>query len=381
MKQLFRHRSADSAGDKLWRVPWLVLGIAAVLAGIGTATLYSVAGGSMHPWAEAHAVRFLSLTVLVLIGALVPLRVWASLAYPFYAVSLGLLLLVPLFGQEVMGARRWIGLGGLSVQPSEMMKVALLLALARYYQWLPRNETSRPHRVAVPLLLVAVPVALTLRQPDLGTAALYAAFGLTVMYLAGTSTLYFVAGGLGAWLVAPFVWHGLHDYQKRRIEIFLNPDLDPLGAGYHITQSKIALGAGGAGGKGFMQGTQSQLDFLPEKQTDFIFTMFSEEWGFAGATVLLVLYATLLALLLVMALQARTRFAQVLIAGAGAMIFLYVFINVAMVTGLVPVVGVPMPFLSYGGTSLATLMAGLCLAMAAHVHRRERFDPGSLRAL
>jgi rod shape determining protein RodA len=226
-----------------------------------------------------------------------------------------------------------------------------------------------------------VPVALTLQQPDLGTATLFAAMGLMLMFLAGTSWLYYLAGILSAWALAPLVWERLHDYQRRRIEIFLDPDKDPLGAGYHIAQSKIALGSGGASGKGFMQGTQSQLDFLPEKQTDFIFTMFSEEWGLAGGIFLLGLFGLLLALLLIMALQAETRFGRLVISGTAAMIFLYVFINVAMVTGLVPVVGVPLPFLSYGGTSMTTIMASLALTMSVHVHRKERFEPGALGPL
>jgi rod shape determining protein RodA len=216
-----------------------------------------------------------------------------------------------------------------------------------------------------------VPVFFVLRQPDLGTAALFAGLGLALMFLAGVSSLYFIAGGIGLGAALPLVWANLHDYQRRRVEIFLDPDKDPLGSGYHITQSKIALGSGGFSGKGFMQGTQSQLDFLPEKQTDFIFTMFSEEWGFAGAFGLLVLYALLLSLLMAMALRAKQPFSRLLIAGSAVTMFLYIFINVAMVTGLVPVVGVPLPFVSYGGTALTTLMVGLGLAMSADVHRDE----------
>lgn len=381
MRNLFEHRSVDTAEDKLWRVPWLVLAVVSLLTAIGTTTLYSVAGGAMHPWAELHALRFLALTVLLVGAAFVPMRVWASLAYPFYALCLLFLALVPLAGVEALGARRWLSLLGLSVQPSELMKVGLLVALARYYQWLGPEGCSQPSRVAIPLLLIGAPVVLILKQPDLGTAALLGATGLVMMFLAGTSWLYFAAGLFSAWALAPAVWSRLHDYQRRRVEIFLDPDKDPLGAGYHITQSKIALGSGGASGKGFMQGTQSQLDFLPEKQTDFIFTMFAEEWGFAGGVVILGLFALLLALLLIMALQASSRFGRLVISGTAAMIFLHVFINVAMATGLVPVVGVPLPFMSYGGTSMTTIMTGLALAMSVHVHRKERFEPGSLGAL
>jgi rod shape determining protein RodA len=219
--------------------------------------------------------------------------------------------------------------------------------------------------------MITLPVVLTLRQPDLGSGLILAAMGLGMMFLAGVSVLYFAAGAAGLWALAPVAWSQLHDYQRRRIEIFLDPDKDPLGAGYHITQSKIALGAGGVTGKGYMLGTQSQLDFLPEKHTDFIFTMFAEEWGVFGAIALLALYAVLLALLVVMVLRARTWFARLIIAGTAVMLFLYVAINVAMVTGLVPVVGVPLPFISYGGTHMATLMACIGLGMSADVHRRE----------
>lgn len=382
MGVLFGHRRIETAGDKLWRVPWLVLGLVGALSAAGAATLYSVAGGNLNPWAEAHALRFLMASIVVLAMAMVPLRYWLDAAYPVYAAALVMLALVPIAGIEALGAKRWLGAGAWSVQPSEFMKVGLLLALARYYAWLPVAAASRPLRVVVPLGLVALPVLLTLQQPDLGSAVLFVALGLTLMFLAGTSVLYYGAGVAAVWALMPLVWSSLHDYQKRRIEIFLDPEKDPLGAGYHIAQSKIALGAGGIGGKGFMQGTQSQLDFLPEKHTDFIFTMFSEEWGFAGAILILSLYAALFATLILMALRTENRFGQLVIAGAGMMIFLYAFINVAMVTGLVPVVGVPLPFVSYGGTSMVTLMVSLGAAMSAYVHRHETFfEPGTVRAL
>ena len=370
------HVSRDkSAAEKLWQVPWLLLAVVALLCAVGATALYSVAGGNTQPWAETHALRFLMAAGMVLCMALVPLRIWSAISYPAYAVALILLILVPLVGVQALGARRWLSLGGLVVQPSELMKVGLVLALARYYQMLPRTEVSSPRHVAVPLLLIAVPVFFVLRQPDLGTASLFAGLGLALMFLAGVSSLYFVAGGVGLGVAMPLVWDNMHDYQRRRIEIFLDPDKDPLGSGYHITQSKIALGSGGLSGKGFMQGTQSQLDFLPEKQTDFIFTMFSEEWGFIGAVSLLALYALLLSLLMAMALRSTSQMGRLLIAGSAATIFLYIFINVAMVTGLVPVVGVPLPFVSYGGTALTTLMVGLGLAMASDVHRSEQVGP------
>ena len=357
--------------DKLWQFPWALLLLVALLAAIGATSLYSVAGGKTEVWAEAHVLRFLVAAAAVVAMAMVPVRIWMQISYPAYAIALVLLVLVPLVGTQALGARRWLSLGSFSLQPSELMKIGLVLALARYYQAVRPEDVSRLKVVAIPLALIFVPVIFTLRQPDLGSATLFAALGLSVMFLAGVSSLYFAAGAGTIALALPYIWTSMHDYQRRRVEIFLDPDKDPLGAGYHITQSKIALGSGGLSGKGFMQGTQSRLDFLPEKQTDFIFTMYAEEWGFAGALVLLTLYAALLSMLLAMALRAHNPFSRLLIAGSAVMISLYVFINIAMVTGLVPVVGVPLPFVSYGGTALTTLMVALGLAMAAHVHRGE----------
>ena len=367
--------------EKLMRLDWPLLALTAMIAGIGVVSLYSVAGGSFNPWAERHAVRYVACMAMVLVVAMLPLRLWLGLAYPAYFLALGLLALVPIFGSEAMGARRWLAIAGTTIQPSELMKVALGLMLARYYQWLPPERVSQPLWVLLPLLAIAAPVALTLKQPDLGTAVLFAIVGLGLMFLAGVSALYFLAGSGLAIAAVPLVWSRLHDYQRRRIEIFLDPDKDPLGAGYHISQSKIALGSGGASGKGYMQGTQSQLDFLPEKHTDFIFTMFAEEWGFVGAAVLLGLYVALLLMVFRMSLTCSHQFGRIVIASAGLVLFTYCFINVAMVTGLIPVVGVPLPLVSYGGTAMTTMMFGLGLALCAHVNRSEnirRVDMGWL---
>lgn len=361
----------DTLVEKLWRVHWPVLVLVAAVAAIGTGALYSVAGGSFQPWAERHALRFLIAFALVVAMAIVRPEVWLKAAYPAYALALVLLLLVPFIGVEALGARRWIGFGSLTFQPSELMKLALIAGLARYYQWLPVSQVSLPKWVAIPLLMIAIPVALTLRQPDLGSAALFGVLGMSLMFLAGVSSLYFVAAGAATVAALPFVWSNLHDYQRRRVEIFLDPEKDPLGAGYHITQSKIALGAGGVSGKGYMQGTQSQLDFVPEKHTDFIAAMLGEEWGFAGLLLLLILYGLILLMMLSMAWRCQNRFGRLLIAGTAMTLFVYVFINISMVTGLVPVVGVPLPLVSYGGTSMMTLMIGLGLAMSGYVHGQE----------
>lgn len=362
--------------EKFSRINWALLALIAALAAIGTASLYSTAGGSMQPWAEAHAQRFLLAAGLAIGISVVNVRVWASFANPAYVLALGLLCLVPIIGSSNMGARRWIEAGGLTVQPAEIMKVALVLALARYFHWLKPAQVSRPRNVLLALVMIGVPVVLILRQPDLGTAVLLAFVGLGVMFAAGVSIFYFLGGALGVAAASPVIWMSLHDYQKKRIEIFLNPEADPLGAGYHITQSKIAFGAGGVSGRGFLNGSQSQLGFLPEKHTDFVFTMFGEEWGLIGCLAVLALYAAIVLMLLVMAISARSEFARLVIVGTGLLIFTHMFINIAMVTGLVPVVGVPLPFVSYGGSSIATLMICVGLALSAQVHSQERLIQG-----
>jgi len=356
--------------EKLWRVNWAVLIVAGAIAAIGCAALYSVTV-SFQPWAERHALRYLVALAIVVAMAMVRPQIWLRAAYPAYALAMIALALVPFLGTEALGARRWLALGGVNFQPAELMKLALIAALARYYQWLPGERVSRPAWVLVPLVMIAIPVALTLRQPDLGTAVLFGVVGLTLMYLAGVSLLYFAAGIGAGVAAAPVVWANLHDYQRRRIETFLNPDLDPLGAGYHIAQSKIAIGSGGLSGKGFLLGTQSQLDFVPEKHTDFILTILGEEWGFVGLALLIGLFALLLLLIMMMAWRCKNRFGRLIISGAAVSLFVYVFINIAMVMGMVPVVGIPLPLVSYGGTSMMTLMIGLGLAMSAHVHGAE----------
>jgi rod shape determining protein RodA len=376
----FRGVGQDRYVAKLWRVNWAVIVLVTALAAIGSMTLYSVAGGSAQPWAERHTLRFVAILAVVLVMAVLNPAIWRALAYPVYALAVLLLALVPWIGIEALGAKRWIGVGGMTFQPSELMKVALVAALARYYQWLADDRLSRPLFVLIPLAMILVPVLLTLRQPDLGSALLFASIGLALMFFAGVSLFYFIAGGGAVLAALPFIWANLHDYQRRRVETFLNPESDPLGAGYHISQSKIAIGAGGVSGKGYMQGTQSQLDFVPETHTDFIAAIIGEEWGFAGLVTVLGLFAVLLLLMSAMAWRCQNRFGQLLIIGSAISFFLYVFINLAMITGLVPVVGVPLPLVSYGGTSMTTLMLGLGLAMSAHVHGAQRARRGELGA-
>lgn len=365
---MFEHRQQMTWPMRLARINWLGVGLVLALAVVGTATLYSVAGGAFEPWAARHGLRCLAGLCLLVAVAMVPIGSWMAFALPIYVLALALLLAVPIFGNEVMGAKRWIVIAGVSVQPSELMKVALVLMLAWFYATLPSDRVSRPQWVAVALVIIAVPMGLTLRQPDLGSAILFGALGVGIMFLAGVSVWYFAVGAVSVFAVLPNLISHLHDYQRRRIEVFLDPTADPLGAGYHIAQARIALGAGGWSGQGYLKGTQNQLDFVPEKMTDFVFVMIGEEWGFIGACGVLALYAGLIGTLFLMAASARTAFARLVIAGASLSVSVYVVINVGMVTGLSPVVGVPLPFLSYGGSAMLALMAALGVAMSAHIH-------------
>jgi rod shape determining protein RodA len=314
-------------------------------------------------------VRFGIGITAMLVVALIDIRFWFRLAYPIYAVALIGLIAVEVLGIVSMGAQRWINLGLFQLQPSEVMKIGLVLALARWFHGAWLEDVARPTFLAMPVLLIAVPAVLVLKQPDLGTAIMLAGGGAAMLFLAGVRWWKF-ALVLGPMLMAlPLIWQQLHDYQKNRVMTFLDPERDPLGAGYHITQSKIALGSGGLWGKGFLQGTQSQLSFLPEKQTDFVFTMLAEEIGLVGALGLLALFTLLVGTALVFALRARTQFGRLLAMGVGTTFFLYVVINIAMVTGLIPVVGVPLPMISYGGTAMITVLTGFGLLLSVDIHR------------
>ena len=361
---------------KILHLNWALVLLLLAVASLGFLMLFSVAGGSMTPWVEPQLQRFGLGLMLMFAVAMVPIWFWRNLSAVAYGVSVILLLYVEFFGAVGMGAQRWIDLGFMRLQPSELTKITLVMVLAAYYDWLDLDKTSRPVFVILPIILIIVPTLLTLRQPDLGTALLLLMGGGAVMFLAGVHWAYFVgvvAAGVGA--VAAVLasrgtpWQVLQDYQYRRIDTFLDPSSDPLGAGYHITQSQIALGSGGWTGRGFMEGTQSRLNFLPEKHTDFIFTTLAEEFGFVGAVSLLTLYILILAFCIFTALAARDRFASLLVMGIAAAFFLYFAVNMAMVMGLAPVVGVPLPLVSYGGSAMLVLMVAFGLVQSAHVHR------------
>ncbi|WP_238367579.1 rod shape-determining protein RodA [Mesobacterium pallidum] len=361
---------------KVMYLHWPLALLLAAVAGVGFLMLYSVAGGDVSRWAEPQIKRFAVGFVLMMAVAMVPAWFWRNISGVAYGVTILLLLAVEFFGAIGMGAQRWIDLGFMRLQPSELAKITTVMMLAAYYDWLPMARVSRPLWVAVPVGIILLPTYLTLRQPDLGTALLLMLGGAIVLFMAGVHWLYFavvIAAAVGTvWAVFESRgtdWQLLKDYQFRRIDTFLDPSQDPLGAGYHITQSKIALGSGGWTGRGFMQGTQSRLNFLPEKHTDFIFTTLAEEFGFVGAVSLLGLYALIIVFCVVTAVQNRDRFSSLMTLGIASAFFLYFAINMSMVMGLAPVVGVPLPLVSYGGSAMLVLMVAFGLVQSAHVHR------------
>jgi rod shape determining protein RodA len=369
-------KTVPSGLRKVLYLNWALILLLGAVASVGFLMLYSVAGGTAERWAEPQMQRFVLGLVAMFIVAMVPIWFWRNVSALAYLFSLALLVAVELFGTVGMGAQRWIDLGFMRLQPSEVTKITLVMVLAAYYDWLDPKKVSNPIWVIPPLALILVPTAMVLGQPDLGTAILLVAGGGLVMFCAGVSWWYFsvvIAGGAG--LVFAVIssrgtpWQLLKDYQYRRIDTFLDPSQDPLGAGYHITQSKIALGSGGFSGRGFMQGTQSRLNFLPEKHTDFIFTTLAEEFGFVGGISLLALYGLILFFCLISALQNRDRYSSLLILGVAGAFFLYFAVNMSMVMGLAPVVGVPLPLVSYGGSAMLVLLVAFGLVQSAHVHR------------
>ena len=372
----YKVQTIPTGARKILHANWAVALLLTAVACVGFLMLTSVAGGDASRWAEPQMKRFaLGLVVMMAVG-MVPIWFWRNMAGIAYLGAFALLLLVEFFGTVGMGAQRWIDLGFMRLQPSEVMKIALVMILAAYYDWLPMAKVSRPFWVLMPVGLILLPTALVLKQPDLGTAILLVAGGGIVMFCAGVSWWYFiavVAAGVG--LVAAIFssrgtdWQLLKDYQFRRIDTFLDPSTDPLGAGYHITQSKIALGSGGWTGKGFMQGTQSRLNFLPEKHTDFIFTTLAEEFGFIGGFSLLILYGLIILFCVASAVQNSDRFGALLTLGVAATLFLFFAVNMSMVMGLAPVVGVPLPLVSFGGSAMLVLMGAFGLVQSAHIHR------------
>ena len=364
--------------EKIWQLNWLLVFLIIVTASIGFAMLYSAANGNVEPWAYRQMIRFAVGFLVMLLVAVSSIHFWLRFAYLIYFACLALLVVVEFYGSTGMGAKRWIDLGYITLQPSEIMKIVIILALARYFYASRMEDVERITYLIIPLVLLAVPTVLILKQPDLGTAVLIGASGITIFFLAGVRMWIFITGAIaGIGSIVPIWKFVLLEYQKVRILIYLRPDQDPLGAGYHVMQSKIALGSGGFSGKGFLAGSQSHLSFLPEKHTDFIFTMLAEEFGLIGGLALLTLYFLIMVYGFAISLRCRHQFGRLVGMGVTMVFFLNYFVNIAMVMGLLPVVGMPLPLVSYGGTAMLTNMVGFGLILCVFVNRDLTLRPGA----
>ncbi len=362
--------------DKFCRLSFSYILLIMILACVGTMTLYSAANGSWDPWAIKHISRF-GVTLLLMIGlAMVDIRYYYHGAYLFYFATLFLLVVVEITGHIGMGAQRWINLGLFKIQPSELMKIGMVLFLARYFSFTTMQNIRTIRGILIPVVLTIIPVGLICLQPDLGTALMLLFTATIMMFVVGVQWWKFALVGAAGAALLPIAWNFLHEYQQNRVLTFLDPERDPLGAGYHIIQSKIAFGSGGIFGKGFLHGTQTHLNFLPEKHTDFIFTMFSEEFGMIGSVMLVLLNILVIAMGYIFAFRIRNYFAKLVVIGLNTNYFLYVFINIAMVMGVLPVVGIPLPLISYGGTVMFSIMSsfGIILCMKVNQDNNINFD-------
>ncbi len=357
--------------DKLKAVDYFLIIIVAIIGSISVFSIYSTESGNFSFYTKNHLTRFLVFFFMFLVLSFVRVSFWYRQAYIFYILGILLLLLVIFFGISASGSKRWINFFIMNLQPSELMKIAIIVCFARYYHRIQSSDIQSYKYLLQPIILLLIPCYLVITQPDLGTAILIAGSGLAIIWLAGLNLKYFVYSGLILLVSLPFVISFLKPYQKSRILTFFNPDRDPLGAGYQIIQSKIAIGSGGFLGKGFLQGTQSYLEFLPEKHTDFIFTLFSEEFGFVGSIVLILLYALLIYRIIRIGFSSRSFFAKLYCFGFASGLFLYIFVNIAMVLGLLPIVGAPLPIMSYGGSSMLSIMLGLSIVMSCKIYSRD----------
>lgn len=348
---------------------WGMIFVVALLSFIGIMALYSAANGKIDPWASKQIIHFIMGAIMLFGIGLLNVRWLYRFSYPFYAFCVVLLVIVDLMGHVGMGAQRWINLGFFNLQPSELAKIAVAMALARYFHDIGVTGAKKIRNLIVPAIITAVPVALILLQPNLGTSLIVIFMSIAILFVAGVSIWLFILGAVAGIAAVPVAWQFLHDYQKRRVHTFLNPEDDPLGAGYNIIQSKIALGSGGMFGRGFMEGTQSHLNFLPEKHTDFIFTLWAEEWGFVGSIFVLGLYIILLAYGFWIAYRCRHSYGRILAFGLTINLALYIVINVGMVMGLLPVVGIPLPLMSYGGTVMIAVLLGFGVLQSCHLYR------------
>ena len=356
--------------DKLRAVDYFLIIIVAIIGSLSVFSIYSTESGNFSFYTKNHLIRFLVFFSMFLILSFIRVSAWYRQAYIFYILGILLLLFVMFFGISASGSKRWINLFIMNLQPSELMKIAVIVSFARYYHRIQSSDIQSYKYLLQPIILLLIPCYLVITQPDLGTAILIAGSGLAIIWLAGLNLKYFVYSGLILMVSLPFVISILKPYQKSRILTFFNPERDPLGAGYQIIQSKIAIGSGGFLGKGFLQGTQSYLEFLPEKHTDFIFTLFSEEFGFVGSIILIFLYALLIYRIIRIGFLSRSFFAKLYCFGFASALFLYIFVNIAMVLGLLPIVGAPLPIMSYGGSSMLSIMLGLSIVMSCKIYSR-----------
>ena len=363
--------SSYSFFDKLKAVDYFLIIIVAIIGLTSVFSIYSTESGNFSFYTKNHLTRFLVFFFMFLVLSFVRVSFWYRQAYIFYIIGILLLLLVIFFGISASGSKRWINFFIMNLQPSELMKIAIIVCFARYYHRIQSSDIQSYKYLLQPIILLLIPCYLVITQPDLGTAILIAGSGLAIIWLAGLNLKYFIYSGLILLVSLPFVISILKPYQKSRILTFFNPDRDPLGAGYQIIQSKIAIGSGGLLGKGFLQGTQSYLEFLPEKHTDFIFTLFSEEFGFVGSMLLILLYALLIYRIIRIGFSSRSFFAKLYCFGFASALFLYIFVNIAMVVGLLPIVGAPLPIMSYGGSSMLSIMLGLGIVMSCKIYSRD----------
>lgn len=358
---------------KLYKIPFTIVFLITLVACFGFLMMYSAAQGNIYPWAFRQIIHFVIFMPMMIFISLIDLRFWYRSSYLLYYIALFLLLLVHMLGYTAMGATRWINLGIIKLQPSELMKICIVFALARYFHDLNNKEITLKH-LALPTIMLIVPAALIIKQPDLGTGLILLMLGVMLFFIAGAKRWVFVTGFIGLSIALPIIWQFLHEYQKNRVLTFLNPERDPLGSSYNVIQSKIAIGSGGFFGKGFLKGSQSQLQFLPEHQTDFIFTMLCEEWGMMGGILLLSVFAILIFYCYIIGINSRSKFGSLLALGITSMFFLHIFINIGMVMGMLPAVGVPLPLLSYGGTMMMTILIGFGLVMSVHIHSKHTIN-------
>jgi rod shape determining protein RodA len=370
----FIEREKIPLSQKLEQLNWLLISLIIILAFIGFLMLYSAGGGSFRPWLIRQLGFFCIFFPLMLFIAITDIKIWFKAAYFFYAVALTLVIIVDVMGHNAMGATRWFRIGSLTIQPSEIMKVCTVFALARYFYNTEAGNIGKMKFLITPIIFIAIPAIFIFHQPDLGTAAILVLTGISVLFLAGVKMWKFFSVGALILAAIPFAWNFLlYDYQKQRVLTFLNPNNDPLGSGYNIIQSKIAIGSGGLFGKGYLNGTQGQLNFLPEKQTDFIFTMLSEELGFIGSFFTIAVYCAIIALCINIAMNTKHQYGRLLTMGIINIFFIHMFINIGMGMGLIPVVGAPLPFVSYGGTIMASMMIGFGLILNVDFHKESDF--------